>query len=181
MTLSMLRLLFTGSMYKKSPLEPEGPDKKFEEDVHRELSFLFTKHDARIVTNFYYPRSFGNAVIVVQVRDLFLQVVRDRGDICVYVGKTPSGQAEGPWTDIRVAIASLEINETRANIPDLPFYATLSRAAALLEPALPRLEEAYSGSKYEATLRKIRQINEASWEKFKEGTRKNAKRGKLSA
>ena len=176
--LSLLRLLFTGSLYKKSPLEPDGPDEKLEGDVRRDLSFLFTEHGARIVSNSYYPRSFGNAIIVIPVRDLFLEVVRDRGSLCVCVGRTPPGPSESPWTDSRLAVASLEMKESGSRIPDIPSYATLSRAAAILEPAFSLLEEAYSAPNYEPTMQKIKAINKASRKKLEEEITKNSKPSK---
>jgi hypothetical protein len=155
-------------MYKKSPLDPKGSDKRLEEEVRRDLSFLFTKHDARIISNCYYPRSFGNAVIVIQVGELFLQVVRDRGDIGVYVARSPITPVEGEWVELGVALAALQMERPGCQVPDVPFYATLSRAADLMQPKMSQLQGAFSKFHYEITLQKTRQITETNWKRFQE-------------
>jgi hypothetical protein len=73
--------MFTGSWKRKSPLGSSGPDLKFEAQVRNDLRFLFEKYDAKIISNNYYYRSFGNAIIVIGAGQLFFRVVRDRGEI----------------------------------------------------------------------------------------------------
>ena len=156
-----VRFLFTGSWKRKSPLESSGPDLKFEAQVRNDLRFLFEKYDAKIISNNYYYRSFGNAIIVIDAGQLFFRVVRDRGEIRIDVAPGPVSPIDGRWTELGGALAALTMDDSSGKIPDPFCYATLSRAADFLEPALPQLQEALSESHYETTSRRIKQISES--------------------
>jgi len=160
------RLLFTVSWKRRSPLESKRPDLKFEAQVRKDLGFLFTQYDAKIISNNYNYRVFGNANIVIKAGDLVLNVVRDRGEIHVYVAREPVTVINAEWKELGCALAALVMDESNDQIPGPFFYATLSRVADLLKPALPQLQEAFSAPRYQATARKIRLISESYWKKF---------------
>jgi len=156
-----VRFLFTGLWKRKSPLESSGPDLKFEARVRNDLRFLFEKYDAKIISNNYYYRSFGNAIIVIGAGQLFFRVVRDRGEIRIDVAPGPVSPIDGRWTELGGALAALTMDDSSGKIPDPFCYATLSRAADFLEPTLPQLQEALSESHCGTTSRRIRQISES--------------------
>ena len=155
------RLVLTGSWKPKSSVKSMPPDPEFEVQIRKDLRFLFDKYGAKIVSNTYDYRVFGNAVVVIAAGQLLFQVVRDRGEIRIDVAPGPVSPIDGRWMELGGALAALTMDDSSEKIPDPFYYATLSRAADFMEPALPQLREAFSEQQYETTSRKIRQINES--------------------
>ena len=149
-------------------MESKRPDLKFEAQVRRDLGFLFDQCDAKIISNNYDYCIFGNANIVIKAGDLFFDVVRDRGDVCVYVAPGPVTRIEGRWAEIGIALAAVLMDDSSGKIPDPSSYASLSRAADLLKPALLHLQEGLSESQYEITSRRMRQIGASYLKKLQE-------------
>jgi hypothetical protein len=121
--------------------ESSGPDSKLEASIKQEMTFLFHNFDGYIVSNCYYPYSFGNAIVIVEAKNILLRVVRDRGDIRLDIA--PHHHPDD-WHDLSLVISALN---TPDEIRRMAFY-DLSEAAKVLKPNINHLQEAFSDNQY---------------------------------
>src|SRR5260221_2530388 len=105
---SFLRRLFPGSSTNsriKTALTSNGSDVKFEEAIRRQMSFLFERYGASVVSNQYFPDAFGSAILIIRTQMLQLRVVRDRDEIRVDIDHL---QDPAEWVDSAFALAAIE-------------------------------------------------------------------------
>jgi hypothetical protein len=76
-------------------------ERRFAEDIHTYLAFLFSEHGANVVPNegVPFPPSFDGAYVTVAVGNLRLRFVRGRGDFSVGVA---SAFAPNDWEDFQL-------------------------------------------------------------------------------
>jgi hypothetical protein len=120
----------------------------------QDLAFLFSDHGAKIVSNFKYPASFGNAIITIEAGNLRLRVIRDRRDLLVDVAPIHSPGERADF--IQMALMTLDMGTERLSKPS---WETLQDLAQLLEPKYNALQEAYSISGYPATKRNLQVVH----------------------
>lgn len=138
----------------KKALTPSGSDKEFEDAVRRQVAFLFDRFGAVVVSNDYFPRAFGNAILVLETKGLRLRVVRDRDEVRLDIAPL---HHPTEWVDSAFALASLE-NEFSTS--GLRLDRTLSSIAEHLEPKLQLLQEAFSQERYQSTRQRVMEISE---------------------
>ena len=149
-------------------------DEDLERQVRQDLSFLFSDYGAVVISNYYDWKHFGNAYVDVRIEGLYFHVVRDRGDIVVYV--TPNYIGHGTqWVLFESAIRSLRMNSVADTVPDPPFYKDLAELSKLLQPLVPQLQAAFSKVNYGQTSLKIARIREVGWERIQARVAKKPK------
>jgi hypothetical protein len=75
-----------------------GPEHKLSNEISDQCQALFVKYQAKIVKESPYPQPFGNAWVVVRVRDIMLRFMCDRGAPIVEI-KSVKGLGEWQWLD----------------------------------------------------------------------------------
>jgi len=88
------------------------------------------------------------------------------GEISALVSPAYAGEALTKWHEIGKTLASLLMEEFDSEIPSVPLSGNLSRLAAILLPALPRLLQSYSHGNYAPTTSKVQRIAGASWKEL---------------
>jgi hypothetical protein len=113
--------------------------------VHEDLSFLFAEHGARIIPNgdVPFPPRFDYGFVTVAIDNLYLRIVRGRGDVSVNV--TPQHTPH----DFHEVSFVLMAMETPEGIGRRQSYVSLRDAARLLRSQLDNLKEVLSDSRYE--------------------------------
>jgi hypothetical protein len=133
-------------------------EQRFADEIRTHLSFLFTEHGAQIIPNegTPFPPGFDGAYVTVIVGALRLRFVRGRGDFGVSVA---SEFAPQNWEDFRLVADNISEWDASQRRRD-PY--SLETFADVLRPRLPRLQEALSKERLEATLnRAVRTHNES--------------------
>ena len=82
-----------------------GPERKLSNEISDQCQALFAKYQAKIVDESPYPQPFGNAWVVVRVRDVLLRFVSDRGVPTVEI-KSAVGPGAWQWLDAAVGAMS---------------------------------------------------------------------------
>jgi hypothetical protein len=133
---------------------PNKRDTKFEQEVRRELSFLFDQYKATVISNVKY-RSFGSAEIILEAANIALQVFKDGREHELRVMTAPRS---GDWTWERfdvVLAASVGTEDPRKlryrGSCDRDPSEALAELAKLLQPRFQQLNEALSQNNYLST------------------------------
>ena len=115
-------------LHKRTARENE---RRFAEDIRRNLTFLFVERGAEIIPNegTPFPPGFDAAYVTVAVGDLRMRFVRGRGDFSVRVA---SAFAPNDWEDFRLVADG--------------------DSEPILRSRLDRLQETLSKECFEATL-----------------------------
>jgi len=137
-------------------------ERKFAEDIHTYLAFLFTEHGAEVIPNegVPFPPSLDGAYVKVAVGNLRLRFVRGRGDFSVRVA---SAYAPNEWEDFQLVadgIGQWDISKQRSR------YYTLETFEPVLRPRLGRLQEALSKDHFETTLNDAVKIHNAGVDEY---------------
>lgn len=145
---------------------PKTTDEQLEQQVRKDLKFLFSGYEAKVVLNFYDRKHFGNAYIDLEIAGLYIKIVRDRGDITGYIS-SPSYKGQNTrWVWIGTAIRALQMQGAGDPVPEAPTYKDLAAMGKLLEPLLPGLQEAFSKANCEHTFLRILRISEVERDRF---------------
>jgi hypothetical protein len=113
--------------------------------VHEDLSFLFAECGARIISNgdVPFPPRFDYGFVTVAVDDLYLRIVRGRGDLSVNVAPQHTPH------DFHELSFVLMVTETLEGLGPRQSYLSLRDVARLLRSHLDFLKEALSDARYE--------------------------------
>lgn len=136
-----------------------GLDLKLEEQVKQSFGFLFAKYDARVTSNYYDRRHFGNAYVDVDACSLIFHIVRDRDFISVYLVDPSAPRRRTKYIDISIALAAAEMGDLHSPFSKRLTYSNLEQAAQLVEQKLPKLIGAFSPSRLKTTQLKIERID----------------------
>jgi hypothetical protein len=132
-------------LHKRTARENE---RRFAEDIRRNLTFLFVERGAEIIPNegTPFPPGFDAAYVTVAVGDLRMRFVRGRGDFSVRVA---SAFAPNDWEDFRlVADGDSQWDLSQHG----PRRYSLETFEPILRSRLDRLQETLSKECFEATL-----------------------------
>lgn len=130
-------------------------ERELEQDIRREISFLFDEKGGRIVANpgARYPRSFDYAAVRVAAGNLLFSFTRGRCELTVRVC---SVQHPMEWAELQWALASLQKHEQF----ELNAFSSLRDVAEALGPRINDLEQAYSEEHYNETRRFVVDIKD---------------------
>jgi hypothetical protein len=131
-------------------IAPRGPDEPLEQEVRKDLSFLFTDFGARVISNRYLP-GIGNSELVFEAKTLRFKAVQDWGRIRVSIA--PSHAPED-WKDLTHAMMAVR---TEVNFESRPEFGSLFEQGEWLRADFTRLEEAFSTGRYPETLVRIKE------------------------
>jgi hypothetical protein len=132
---------------------------EFEDSVRRQLAFLFDRYEASIISNQYFPRAYGNAILIIETQMLRLRVVRDRDEVRLDVAPL---QNPTEWVDCAFALAAIE---TGSGDSQFSLDRAITSIARHLAPKFEALQDAYTPNQYPATSQRIKQIYEAERQK----------------
>jgi hypothetical protein len=150
----VIRFLFPRSKDSYAKTMPVGSDAELEENVRRELGFLFNQHGAKISSNTRL-RIMDFACVSVDVDNLRLLAARDRGSIEISIAPI---HAVRYWQSMGEAILALEKEcELPKSIPS----SILRGAGPRLEVQFVKLNEAFSETQFPITRERIREIRES--------------------
>ena len=150
----VIRFLIPRSKDSYAKTMPVGSDAELEENVRRELGFLFNQHGAQISSNTRLG-IMDFACVSVDVDNLRLRVARDRGSIEISIAPI---HAVRYWQSMGEAILALEKErELPKSIPS----SILRGAGPRLEVQFVKLNEAFSETQFPATRERIREIRES--------------------
>ena len=137
-------------------------ERRFAEDIHTYLAFLFSEHGANVVPNegVPFPPSFDKAYVTVAVGNLRLRFVRGRGDFSVGVA---SAFAPNDWEDFQLVADGIGQWDV---LKQGPRYYTLETFEPVLRSRLGLLQEALSKDGYETTLNDARKIHNAGVDEY---------------
>ncbi len=129
---------------------PNKPDKKFELQVRRGLSFLFERYAIQITSNVKY-RHFGSAEITIRAANVDIRIFNDGRDHELRVNFGPA-MGNGVWENVDVALAAATGEVSPRSRYDGYYGSDPSKAllelADLLQPRFDRLNEAFSEENY---------------------------------
>jgi hypothetical protein len=137
-------------------------ERRFVEDIHTYLAFLFSEYGAKVILNegVPFPPSFDGAYVTVAVGNLRLRFVRGRGDFSVGVA---SAFAPNDWEDFQLVadgIGKWDMSKQG------PRYYTLETFEPVLRSRLERLQEALSKDRFETTLSEAVKKHNASVDEY---------------
>jgi hypothetical protein len=131
--------------------ESGGTDDDLQKRVLRDLSFLFREYGAEIISNNYYPRSFGSSIIEVGCANLRFRIVKDKREHEIRLDIGPS-HVENFWESFEEALSVATGRPAnsfryRAEYDDdisQPTYIGLTQIASILQSSFSALDEAFS-------------------------------------
>jgi hypothetical protein len=126
------------------------------QDVRRELSFLFQRPGADIVSDdtIPHPRPFNYAIVIAVLPDLFLRFIRGRGELRVQVAprSEPGNWAELPWV--------LNIIDGSGQLAPKGL-ATLQEVAPVLKARMAEIATSQSVDQYGETAQQLREMRDS--------------------
>src|SRR6266481_6541802 len=81
-----------------------GKDHRLSDDIAQQCQSLFVEYQAEVVDESPYPQPFGNAWVIVRVRDFLLRFSWDRGSTTVEI---KSAQSKGTWEWLDALIGAM--------------------------------------------------------------------------
>jgi hypothetical protein len=137
-------------------------ERRFAEDIHTYLAFLFSEHGAKVIPNegVPFPPSFDGAYVTVSVENLRLRFVRGRGDFSVRVA---SAFAPNDWEDFHLVadgIGQWDVSKREAG------NYTLETFEPVLRCRLGRLQEALSKDRFETSLNDAVKIHNSAVDEY---------------
>lgn len=93
--------------------------------------------------------AFGDSSLVLEKENLRVRITRDRGQDFVEVASTNHSKE---WFDLSLLLQAFGSRESPAELTDL------DAQASRLKEALPELQEAFARENWEATYRKVKEL-----------------------
>jgi hypothetical protein len=115
-------------------------NRHFEDDIRRQLSFLFDDFHARVVLNEKEPPpSFDFALITLSAKDLMFQIFRDRGAITMRVS---SPRIPNDWHEVSSVLNVMDVGVERQT------FSNLHDLERIVQPHMKELRAAFSEACY---------------------------------
>ena len=135
----------------------KAKEREFALQIRGIFSFLFEAQDGLVVPNvgIPFPEPFDYATVTVACHNLLIRFVRGRGELNVALAQS---KAPDNWHDLLLVMAAID---GRSELPERRWITELNEAAALLEPNMARLYDAFGSDSNGETARRLEEFHRA--------------------